>query len=158
METTVEIVKGAPILSLDELRSRICQYLAGTGVLRAVVFGSYARGDADEASDLDLLLVERTTLPFVERGRRHLPLFRLGLGVDLLIYTPDEYEELKREGHALIERVEREGVTILCTTGRPRVGGGSTRLKTTWRSRATPTEESSSTRSVSSPTSAPRRR
>ena len=112
METAVEIVKGAPALSLDELRPRICQYLAGTDVLRAVVFGSYARGDADEASGLDLLLVERTALPFVERGRRHLPLFRLGLGVDLLIYTPDEYEHLKLEGHALIERVEREGITI----------------------------------------------
>ena len=41
-----------------------------------------------------------------------LPLFRMGLGVDLLVYTPEEYERLKAEGHPLIERVEREGITV----------------------------------------------
>lgn len=34
----------------------IRQYFADKPVLRAYVFGSYARGDADENSDIDLLL------------------------------------------------------------------------------------------------------
>ena len=63
-------------------------------------------------SDVDLVLIERTSRPFLERGLEHLPLFRLGVGVDLLIYTPEEYEQLKRDGNPLIERVEQEGVTI----------------------------------------------
>jgi predicted nucleotidyltransferase len=108
----VEIVGGPPRLSLDEIRDRIRAYLRGTSVERAVLFGSFARGDADALSDIDLVLVEATSLPFLERGRQHLPLFRLGLGVDLLVYTPEEYERLRQKANALIERVEREGITI----------------------------------------------
>ena len=108
----VEIVKGAPRVSLEEVRQRIRAYAAGTGVARAIVFGSFARGDADAASDVDLILIEPTSRPFLERGLAHLPLFRIGVGVDLLVYTPEEYERLKAERHPLIERVEREGLTV----------------------------------------------
>lgn len=110
--TDTVIVRGPPRHSLRELAQRIRACLAGTNVERAVVFGSFARGDADEASDLDLVLIEPTSRPFLERGREHLPLFRLGVGVDLLVYTPEEYRRLKQQGHPLIERIEREGVTI----------------------------------------------
>lgn len=34
----------------------ISDYLADKPVLRAYIFGSYARGDADENSDIDLLI------------------------------------------------------------------------------------------------------
>ena len=108
----VEIIGGEPRVPLEELRDRIREYLAGTSVMRGVLFGSFARGDADAVSDIDLMLIEPTTLPVLERGLQHLPLFTLGVGVDLLIYTPEEYERLKREGNAFIECVEREGVTI----------------------------------------------
>jgi predicted nucleotidyltransferase len=108
----VEIIGGEPRVPVRELRDRIREYLAGTGVVRGVLFGSFARGDADSVSDVDLMLIEPTTLPVLERGLRHLPLFRLGVGLDLLIYTPEEYERLKREGSSFIESVEREGVTV----------------------------------------------
>jgi predicted nucleotidyltransferase len=75
-------------------------------------FGSFARRQADSQSDLDLLLVEGTDLPFLERGLEHLPLYRLGIGIDLLVYTPEEYRRLREEGNPLIERVEKEGITI----------------------------------------------
>ena len=42
-------------LTEAELKS-IQQYFTGKPVLRAYVFGSYARGDADEKSDIDILL------------------------------------------------------------------------------------------------------
>ena len=43
----IEVVKGAPVPALDEVRRRVREYAAGTGVTRAIVFGSFARGDAD---------------------------------------------------------------------------------------------------------------
>lgn len=36
-------------------------------VERIILFGSEARGDADEASDIDLIIVKRTKKPFVQR-------------------------------------------------------------------------------------------
>lgn len=108
----VEVTKGPPPTTLEALAERLRAYLSGTEVDRAIVFGSYARGDADLASDLDLVLIERTEQPFVERGRAHLPLFRLGLGVDLLVYTPEEYARMKAAGNPLIQRIEEEGVEV----------------------------------------------
>jgi len=108
----VVVIGGPPPVSFEEIRRRLTSYLTGTAVMRAVVFGSFARGTADMASDLDLVLVEETSLPFVERGRTHAPLFGLGVGIDLLVYTPAEYERMIREGNPLIERVEEEGVVI----------------------------------------------
>jgi len=103
---------GPPVRSADEIRRSIREYLRETRVERAILFGSFARGTADVASDVDLLLIEPTSEPFVERGRNHLPLFRMGIGVDLLIYSPEEFEQLLRERNPLIERVVAEGVTI----------------------------------------------
>jgi len=42
-------------LTAREIES-IQQYFADKPVLRAYIFGSYARGDADEKSDIDILL------------------------------------------------------------------------------------------------------
>ena len=106
------VLAGPPRLGLGELRERIAAYLKGTQVRRAVLFGSFARGDADFASDVDLLLIQPTSLPFVERGLAHRALFGLGVGLDLLVYTPEEYERLRDESNPLIARVEREGVTV----------------------------------------------
>lgn len=60
---------------------------------RVIVFGSYARGDADEGSDLDLMVVEREV---PSKGEEMLRLNRaigwVGKGVDVLVYSEDEFE------------------------------------------------------------------
>jgi predicted nucleotidyltransferase len=112
VEDEVEVVGGAHPLPFDVIKRRIAAHLRGTRVQRAIVFGSYARGSADSESDLDLVLIERTSRPFLERGRAHLALFRLPMGLDLLVYTPEEHERLKQEESPLIDRVEREGVVV----------------------------------------------
>jgi predicted nucleotidyltransferase len=58
------------------------------GYERAILFGSGARGDMHEGSDLDVLVVRRTDLPFVERPRALLEMLRSGLAVDVVVYTP----------------------------------------------------------------------
>jgi predicted nucleotidyltransferase len=108
----IYVEAGPPLVPFEEIRKRIQEHVQGTGVVRAILFGSFARGEADFASDVDLVLIEPTAAPFVERGRSHLALFQMGVGLDLLVYAPEEYERLKREGNPFIARVEREGVTI----------------------------------------------
>ncbi len=61
---------------------------------RVVLFGSLARGDANNASDLDLLVVQQTDLP---RHRRSIPLYRavreFTFPIDITVYTPQELAE-----------------------------------------------------------------
>lgn len=68
------------------------------GAQQAYLFGSHARGDADRHSDIDVLIVTPTERPPVERFRDYLPaILAAGVGVDLFVYTPEEFEEMKRE-------------------------------------------------------------
>lgn len=80
---------------------------------RIYLFGSWARGEETEDSDIDLLIIRRTTLPRYERARevgmliphRKYPL-------DLLVYTPEEFEELKEVAGTIPYEVVQEGVLL----------------------------------------------
>ena len=64
-------------------------------VLEAYLFGSYIQGLASAWSDIDLLIVMPTTQPFLERSRAFSDLYELGLSIDILVYTPEEFNHLK---------------------------------------------------------------
>jgi uncharacterized protein len=84
--------------------------------LKVILFGSYARGDADDGSDLDLLVVEKEIPDYAQEYLSvHKTLDRLGVGVDLLLFTETEFEQKRdwwttpvywaaREGKVLYER------------------------------------------------------
>ena len=55
----------AVIQDLAALKQRLAPYLRRAR--KAIVFGSVARGEADEWSDLDLVIVADTHRPFLER-------------------------------------------------------------------------------------------
>ena len=58
------------------------------------LFGSQARGQAHVGSDIDVLIVEPTTLPRQHRGRAVTAALRgFAASFDLLFYTPDELAE-----------------------------------------------------------------
>ena len=59
---------------------------------KIILFGSYARGDTDEYSDLDLILVKKTAKRFVER-LLEVPL--LPVHADVFVYTPEEFERMQ---------------------------------------------------------------
>jgi len=78
---------------------------------RIVLFGSRARGEADEHSDYDLIVIKRTDRPFLERLRDMVPyLVRLARPVDILVYTPEEFDRMGETGLGWV--VKREGVTL----------------------------------------------
>lgn len=80
---------------------------------RAILIGSAARGDADELSDIDLVLIKKTTQPFLDRlveFARSLPpeITR----VDAFIYTPEEFSDMRERGNPIALAVLSEGKTI----------------------------------------------
>lgn len=73
----------------SELRS-----LVAGRVEAAYVFGSYGKPDFGPDSDVDVFLVVRTDRPFLERVADFFDVQDLVPSMDLLVYTPREFEEL----------------------------------------------------------------
>jgi hypothetical protein len=64
-------------------------------------------------SDLDIVVIKRTKKLFFTRLRETALLIPPGLeGVDILVYTPEEFIEMKREGNAFAEMIMEEGIII----------------------------------------------
>ena len=98
------------IQDLEALKRRLAPHLRRAR--KAIVFGSVARGDADEWSDLDLVIVADTPRPFLERYRDFDGMYDVWQRLDLLVYTPAEFAEMQVQGRPFIEHVLREGVVV----------------------------------------------
>lgn len=75
-------------LSIDEIKQKAIPVLKNAGITKSAIFGSYVRGDANEASDIDFLIgfpEEATLLDFV-RLKRELE-ESLQKNVDLVSYN-----------------------------------------------------------------------
>jgi len=62
------------------------------------LFGSRARGDFDKDSDYDLIIVSKEfkKTPFVNRGGTIWRNTDAALAADMLCYTPDEFEKVRK--------------------------------------------------------------
>ena len=79
--------------ALAKLASQLQPIFKRRCILRAIVFGSLARGEASRHSDLDLIVVQETDKRFLDRYDdllREIVQAVPGCDVDLLIYTPQE--------------------------------------------------------------------
>jgi len=77
---------------------------------KIILFGSYARDEADEYSDLDFVVVKKTAKRFLERLIEVAKLIDNDLGnVDVFVYTPEEFERMIEWENPFIERVLKEG-------------------------------------------------
>lgn len=112
MEGRVEILAAPPAKDPRETLETLREVVNGLDVVRAYVFGSYARGHADRWSDLDVVIVAPTKLPFVERFREFLPVLHVHPAVELIVYTPEEFESMKQAENPLILDVLENGVVI----------------------------------------------
>lgn len=82
-------------------------------VKAAYLFGSYARGNMDLYSDVDLIIVYPTQKNFFERHKDFPELYDLPCAIDLLIYTPEEFSKMKSDENPLIIQALKEGVKVV---------------------------------------------
>ncbi len=65
---------------------------------KIILFGSYAAGNPNSDSDIDLLIIKDTDLP---RHKRSFDIQKLLIGsmipMDILVYTTKEFEQEKKE-------------------------------------------------------------
>lgn len=78
-----------------------------------IIFGSSARGDADEQSDVDVVVIKQTDKRFLDRLIEAARCLDNDLGkVDVFVYTREEFEEMRHRGNPFIEKVVTEGRVI----------------------------------------------
>ena len=79
------------------------------------LFGSYATESFDEQSDIDLRIIAPSYERPLERRlklRRMLSEYDRKIGLDLLVYTPDEFEMLAKETSSFIYSAIKQGKKI----------------------------------------------
>lgn len=101
------MIRAYPPPPIDEIVRRIVEHVHPR---RIVLFGSRARGDAREDSDVDIMVEMETDLRPGDRRIQVASLFpRRWWSMDVLVYTPDEVAEVQDDpGHGLF-RILREG-------------------------------------------------
>lgn len=120
METAHRNASVADCPVLNEFRDCLLAGLPGV-VRRIVLFGSQARGDFDESSDVDVLVVLDNCTPSVlerapparyevmeQRGFRPL--------ISLLLLSEQEWQDLGAHSAGLKHNIKREGLAIWPTT------------------------------------------
>ena len=109
----VAVFNAPAKLSLSDLARLATEPLRAAGAKRAIVFGSYARGCADAWSDLDLAVILETDLPRWERGRTFDGLYdAVPVAIDLLVFTPSEFERGIASGLDVFASILSDGKTI----------------------------------------------
>ena len=86
---------------------------AASSPAQVILFGSYARGDADEGSDLDLLVIEdEVPDKAAEYVRLHRAIGPMGVGVDVVVFSRDEFVRRSQVRGTLPYRAAKEGKPI----------------------------------------------
>jgi len=112
-----------PIATEDELQEIISTVRESFPVQRILLFGSYARGDAHEHSDINLCVV---IAPAADRPVEEWPskswLYRAAeliehvssapAAVAPYIFTTGEFDALRDQGHPLVGQIIEEGRVV----------------------------------------------
>ena len=98
------------MINLHDIKQVATKLGVAANAERVILFGSYARGDAREHSDVDYMVVAKSTLPRFKRSRELYKLLRPHpFGMDIVVYTPDEIERGKLTPVSFVSAVLREG-------------------------------------------------
>jgi len=107
----------------SELHERITEIFAPFDPLRIILFGSHGRDEADEESDIDLIIVYDTPKKFLDRLEELYESWTIPRGVDILAYTPEEFtrmmseswfvQDAVRSGKILYERSDQRSHSLV---------------------------------------------
>jgi len=63
--------------------------------LKVILFGSLISGNIGEWSDIDLMIVKDTDKSFYDRSKEVFALLKPQVGMDIIVYTSQEYKEMQ---------------------------------------------------------------
>jgi len=93
---------------LEKELERIIPLLINLGAEKIILFGSLSAGKVHRSSDIDLLIVRKTNQRFLDRWDELYQAAKPNYGIDLFVYTPEEFEEMSVT-NPFLKRVVKEG-------------------------------------------------
>lgn len=98
------------MLTEKTIREAVARVVAAAHPSKVIMFGSYARNEAKEDSDLDLMVIE----PHVENAGEEMVRLRnavghIGIGVDVLVYSDEEATRRSAIPGTLLYWAHKEG-------------------------------------------------
>ena len=112
MKKVIELRKIERENLLKEAEKYLEKLKETLGPLSGIVFGSVSRGDFNDASDIDIVVIAEG-LPSHPVRRLEVLLAPWVPGIDPKGYTPSEFEQLKQNKNPFIQHILEEGIIII---------------------------------------------
>ncbi|NBD37541.1 MAG: hypothetical protein GVY10_03115 [Verrucomicrobia bacterium] len=106
---------------MGSLLSEIRTHLAGGDVSKAYLFGSRLRGESEEGSDVDLVLVLNRPGPFpsarehrqaILAWRRRLRPIAIHYGLDLLVFTQADWKRFTEKNSSFARELQKQALQV----------------------------------------------
>lgn len=95
---------------LNEIRAFAGRLKESLPVREVYLYGSFAKGEVHEGSDIDLLIIGDFTERFFDRIGKILDL--TDLPIEPLVYTVDEFEEFKKSQNPFILEILKTAILL----------------------------------------------
>lgn len=76
---------------------------------KIVLFGSAASGKIGPYSDIDLVIIKKSSLPFFKRVQQLIDMLDYNIDVDFFVYTPEEFKRAIKERRFFKEEIIEKG-------------------------------------------------
>ena len=101
------------ILTITQIRKEVRKALAGRDA-KAFLFGSYARGEANPRSDIDILVIEKTMpADWLDEVAELRHVMKFSKDVDLMVLDDALFDEWKEAYGTIQYAVAQEGVRLV---------------------------------------------
>ena len=108
-------------MDINTALNKLVASLQASDPYKIVLFGSHANGTPNEHSDIDLMVVldnNHVSTTYQERLEKRVAVRKLVLDInrevplDLLVYSKEELNIIKKSGNYFIDEIERTGKVI----------------------------------------------
>ena len=97
----------------DKISEIINKIVLGYNPDKIILFGSYAAGNPNDDSDLDLFVIKESDLPRPQRTVQvRKMLYGSMIPIDLIVYTPQEINDSKENKFSFVYKVLSTGKTL----------------------------------------------
>ena len=101
------------MIGSDKISEIINKIVLGYNPDKIILFGSYAAGNPNDDSDLDLFVIKESDLPRPQRTVQvRKMLYGSMIPIDLIVYTPQEINDSKENKFSFVYKVLSTGKTL----------------------------------------------